>query len=145
MSILLVFPVIIAHIAQPLLIRQIVLYIKDQTTFPIYTDYLFAVALCISAMIQAVVPQQIFFRNRRAGMRIYSALSSAIYKHLLSINTAALHQTTAAQIINLVANDVGKFEELSVFMHNSVLVPVEVLVSFGIIWRYIGLPTVFGY
>jgi len=145
MSILLVFPVIIAHIAQPLLIRQIVLYIKDQTIFPIYTDYLFAVALCISAMIQAVVPQQIFFRNRRAGMRIYSALSSAIYKHLLSINTAALHQTTAAQIINLVANDVGKFEELSVFMHNSVLVPVEVLVSFGIIWRYIGLPTVFGY
>ncbi|CAF0850567.1 unnamed protein product [Rotaria sordida] len=107
MSILLVFPLVMAHIAQPLLIRHIVLYIKGQSRLPAYAGYLFAIALCSSAIVQAIIPQQIFFRNTHIGMRVRNTLSSIIYKRLLTINTAALHKTTAAQIINLVANDVG--------------------------------------
>jgi ATP-binding cassette subfamily C (CFTR/MRP) protein 4 len=134
-----------ARIAQPLLIRQIVLYIKDQSGLPAYTGYLYAIALCISAILQAIFHQQIFFRNTRIGMRVRNALSSNIYKHLLTINTAALYKTTAAQTINLVANDAGKFEELSIFMHALVSVPLEAVVTFGLIWWNIGLPTLFGY
>lgn len=63
----------------------------------------------------------------------------------LAINTAALYKTTAAQMVNLVANDVGKFEELSVFVRALVLIPVEALVTFGLLWWYIGLPTLVGY
>lgn len=100
-------------IAQPLLIRQIVLYIKDQSELPFYAGYLFGVALFSFSILQAVISQQIFFRNSRIGMRIRNGLSAAIYKRLLTTNTAALHKTTAAQMINLIANDVSKFEELS--------------------------------
>jgi ABC-type transport system involved in cytochrome bd biosynthesis fused ATPase/permease subunit len=48
-------------------------------------------------------------------------------------------------MINLVANDAGKFQELSVFVHVLVLVPLEALVTFGLVWWNIGLPTLFGY
>ncbi|CAF0833288.1 unnamed protein product [Rotaria sordida] len=144
-SILLVIPFSIARIAQPLLIRQIVLYIKGQSGLPAYTGYLCAIGLCISAIVQTMMAQQILLRNTRIGMRIRSALSFTIYKHLLTINTAALHKTTAAQAINLVANDAGKFEELSLYVHMLVLVPLEVLTIFGLIWWNIGLPTLFGY
>ncbi|CAF1066424.1 unnamed protein product [Rotaria sordida] len=106
-SILLVIPFSIARIAQPLLIRQIVLYIKGQSGLPAYTGYLCAIGLCISAIVQTMMAQQILLRNTRIGMRIRNALSFTIYKHLLAINTAALHKTTAAQAINLVANDAG--------------------------------------
>ncbi|CAF4939985.1 unnamed protein product, partial [Rotaria sp. Silwood1] len=145
MSILLVFPLIMAHIAQPLLIRQIILYIKGQSGLPVYVGYLFAVGLCISAILQAIIHQQILFRNSRMGMRVRNTLSSAIYRHLLTINTAALHKTTAAQMVNLVANDAGKFEELSIFVHTLVLALLEALGTFAFVWWYIGLPTVFGY
>ena len=145
LSILLVFPLILAHIAQPILIRLIVLFIKGQLVLPTYAGYLFAVGLSISAIVQAIIPQQIFFRNARVGMRIRNTLSSTIYKHLLAMNTAALHETTTAQTINLVANDAGKFDELSVFVHAFVLAPLEALATFGLLWWYIGLPTVFGY
>jgi ATP-binding cassette subfamily C (CFTR/MRP) protein 4 len=144
-SILLVFPFSIARIAQPLLIRQIVLYIKDQSGLPAYTGYLYAIALCISAIVQANAQQQIVFRNTRVGMRVRDALSSTIYKHLLTINTAALHKTTAAQTINLVANDASKFAELSVFVHALLMVPLEAFSTFGLVWWTIGLPTLFGY
>jgi ATP-binding cassette subfamily C (CFTR/MRP) protein 4 len=145
MSILLVFPLDVVRIAQPLLIRHIVLYIKGQSALPVYAAYLFAIGLCISALVQAIITQHIFFRNTRIGMRVVNALSSTIYKHLLTINTAALHKTTAAQTINLVANDAGKFQELSLFVHFLLLIPLEALATFGLLWRYIGLPTVFGY
>ncbi|CAF4019034.1 unnamed protein product, partial [Rotaria sp. Silwood1] len=142
---LLVIPCVIARVAQPLLVRQIVLYIKNPLELPAYAGYLCTIALCISAILQSILIHQIFFRNTRVGMRVRNALSSTIYKQLLTINTAALHKTTAAQTINLVANDAGKFEELSVLMHILVLVPLETLVTFGAIWWNIGLPTLFGY
>ena len=48
-------------------------------------------------------------------------------------------------MINLVANDVSKFEELSKFVHIPLLATVEALVAFGLTLWYIGLPTIFGY
>ncbi|CAF4771338.1 unnamed protein product, partial [Rotaria sp. Silwood2] len=134
-----------ARIAQPLLIRQIVLYIKDPSKVPSYAGYLYAITLCISANVQAIFHPQIFFRNTRVGMRVRNTLSSTIYKHLLAINTADLHKTTAAQTINLVANDAGKFQELSIFAHTAVHITLEALATFGLVWWNIGLPILFGY
>ncbi|CAF4290398.1 unnamed protein product, partial [Adineta steineri] len=55
MSILLVFPLIMAHLAQPLLIRQIILVIKDQSGLPWYDGYIFCIALFASCIVQAIV------------------------------------------------------------------------------------------
>jgi ATP-binding cassette subfamily C (CFTR/MRP) protein 4 len=145
MSMVLIFPLVIARIAQPMLIRQIVDFVGGETGSPAYVGYLYAIAICISANIQAIINSQIFFRNTRIGMRVRNALSSVIYKHLLTINTAALHNTTAAQMINLVANDAGKFEELSINSHGFMYALVETCATFGLVWWYIGLPTLFGY
>ncbi|CAF0877952.1 unnamed protein product [Adineta steineri] len=144
-SMLIVLPFSIARISQPLLLRQIVLYIEDHSGLPTYTGYLYAIALFIAAIVQATTQQQIMFRNTRIGVRARNALSSAIYKHLLTINTAALHKTTAAQTINLVSNDANKFAELSIYVHALLMVPFEALAMFGLIWWTIGLPTLFGY
>ncbi|CAF0916789.1 unnamed protein product [Rotaria sordida] len=134
-----------SRLAQPLLIREIFLYIQDPTRLPTYAAYLCAIALCIAAMMQAMTHQQIIFQSTRIGIRIRNALSSTIYKHLLTINTVALHKTTAAQAINLVGNDTSKFEDLCSFAHSLLLGPLDVVLMFGLIWWNIGLPTLFGY
>lgn len=143
-SIILVLPLIMVHLAQPLLIRYLVLFIKDQSGLPWYAGYLFGLGLFIASILQAMISQQMFFRNSRLGMRVRNGLSSALYQHLLTTNTAALHGTTAAQMINLVSNDVGKFEELSMFVHTPFLATLEALAAFGLIAWLIGLPTLFG-
>ncbi|CAF4029208.1 unnamed protein product, partial [Rotaria sordida] len=134
-----------ARISQPLLIRELTLYIKDQSGLPAYSGYLCAIGLCIAVILQATSLQQMIFRNILAGIRVRNALSTIIYQHLLTIYTAALHKTTAAQTINLVSNDANKFAELSIFIHALVIVPLEVFVIFGLLWWNIGLPTLFGY
>ncbi|CAF5120635.1 unnamed protein product, partial [Rotaria socialis] len=53
------------RIAQPLLLREIIIYISDTSGLPAYRGYLFAIGLTICSIIQAIVHQQAFFRNQR--------------------------------------------------------------------------------
>jgi hypothetical protein len=125
---------IVTRIAQPLLLREIVLYISTESAAPTYGGYLLAVGLGACSALQAIIHQQSFFRSTRIGMHVRHALSSIIYKRLLTINTACLERTSVAQTINLVANDASKFEELSVYMHYLWEAPLEALLVFGFIW-----------
>jgi ATP-binding cassette subfamily C (CFTR/MRP) protein 4 len=153
--IFLLIPYNAARVAQPLLLRQIVLYIISQksqpdppvTSFDAYIGYLYALGLFACSATQAFLHQQAYFRTTRIGMRVRNALSATIYKRLLSLNTASLQQTTtAAQTINLVANDASKFEEFCQYMNYLWEAPLQALIAFGLIWWSIGiLPTLFGY
>ncbi|CAF4173077.1 unnamed protein product, partial [Adineta steineri] len=80
MSILLVLPLIMAQIAQPLLIRQIVLCIEDQSGLPSYAGYLCGLALFTSCIVQAIVSEQIFFRN---GRTVDSSVDTKILKCII--------------------------------------------------------------
>ncbi|CAF2965348.1 unnamed protein product [Rotaria sp. Silwood2] len=133
------------RVVQPLLVREIVLYISNASEIPTYAGYLSAVGLGICSILQAIIHQQSFFRNQRVGIRVRNTLSCAIYKQLLTINTASLYRTTAAQTINLVANDAGKFEEMCSYFHYLWVAPLEALIMFGLIWQNVGLSTLFGY
>ncbi|CAF4035454.1 unnamed protein product [Rotaria sp. Silwood2] len=153
--IFLLIPYNAARVAQPLLLRQIVLYIishKSQselptTFFEVYAGYLYALGLFVCSATQAFLHQQAYFRTTRMGMRVRNALSATIYKRLLSLSTASLQQTTTgAQVINLVANDASKFEEFCQYMHYLWEAPLQAFIAFGLIWWSIGiLPTLFGY
>ena len=138
------FPYIGARIAQPLFLKQIVLVISDRT-LDAYIGYLYAIGLGLSALIQALIHQQFFFRTTRVGLHARIALSSLIYKRLLSLPTRAIMKTTTGQVINLISNDVSKFEDLSVNIHHIWSGPLEAAIAFGIIWNEIGIPTLFGY
>jgi len=144
-SLLLVIPLVTSHMIQPLLIRQLIIYFKGQSSFELYVIYLFAIGLSLTGVIQAIVHQQIFFRNSRIGMRVRNHLSILIYNHLLKVNSSSLSEMTSSQILNLLSNDATKFEELSAFVHTPLLIPLESILSFIFVWFYIGLPTLFAY
>ncbi|CAF1191662.1 unnamed protein product [Rotaria sp. Silwood1] len=57
----------------------------------------------------------------------------------------AIMKTTTGQMINLISNDVSKFEELSINVHHMWAAPLEAIIVFGLIWNEIGIPTLFGY
>jgi ATP-binding cassette subfamily C (CFTR/MRP) protein 4 len=131
-------------IAQPLLIKQLVLTIKDPNAAS-YVGYLYAIGLGLTTTCQILLHHQHFFRTTRVGIHVRIALSSLIYKKLLSLPTRAIMTTTTGQIINIIANDASKFEELSINIHQLWEGPLETIIVFGLIWNEIGIPTLFGY
>ncbi|CAF1231508.1 unnamed protein product [Adineta ricciae] len=141
---LVLFPYIAAKVAQPLLLKEIVLTINNNDR-PSYIGYICACGLGLSTVIQAIIHQQYFFRTVRVGSHAKISLSSIIYKRLLSLSTSSLTETTTGQIVNLISNDVGKFEELSISIHQIWAAPLEAIIVFILIWNQIGLPVLFGY
>ncbi|CAF0967306.1 unnamed protein product [Rotaria sordida] len=141
---LILFPYFGVKIAQPFFLKGIVLYIND-TQSPAYVGYLYAIGLGLATIFQALLHQQFFFRSTRVGAQIRIAISSIIYKRLLSLQTRAIMRTTTGQIINLISNDAGKFEDLSTYFHHIWEAPLEAVIVFSLIWNQIGIPTLFGY
>jgi ATP-binding cassette subfamily C (CFTR/MRP) protein 4 len=141
---LLFLPLVGARIVQPLLLKEIVLNINDSNAAS-YVGYLYAIGLGLMTTLTVLMHHQCYFRSIRIGMQIRIALSSMIYKRLLSLPTRAIMKTTTGQMINLISNDISKFEELSLQMPNIWAAPLEALIAFGFIWNEIGIPTLFGY
>ncbi|CAF4078806.1 unnamed protein product, partial [Adineta steineri] len=141
---LILLPYIAAKIAQPLFLKEIILTINDNSR-PSHAGYLYACGLGLSAVVQALIHQQYFFRITRIGSHARIGLSSIIYKRLLSLPTSSMIKTTTGQIVNLISNDVGKFEELSISIHQIWAAPLEAIIVFVLIWKQIGLATLFGY
>lgn len=144
-TMLIMLAYIVIRIAQPLLIRVIVLYISNTSDYPTYIGYLSAIGLGVSSVLQTIIHLQVFFRTQRIGTRVRNTISCAIYKHVLKVKMASLYKTTVAQIINLISNDAGKLDEMCTYFHFLWMAPAEALVVFGLIWWNIGVPTLFGY
>lgn len=139
---------IISRIAQPLLLREVIIniYRIDSQQSQTVGGYIYAILLFLCLIVHAIVYQQSFFRSTQIGMRIRNTLSSTIYQHLLSMNQSSFQQINAAQTINLVANDTTKFEEFWFFGHFLWAAPLEFIIVFILLCFIIGpLPTLFAY
>lgn len=141
---ILLIPLICVRIAQPLLLKQIVLMINDSNV-PSHSGYFYVIGLGLASIIQSILHQQYYFRSTRTGIHVRTALSAIIYKRLLSLPATTMINTTAGQVINLIANDAGKFEELSISLHQIWAAPLEAIIVFVLIWLNIGIPALFGY
>ncbi|CAF3667384.1 unnamed protein product [Adineta steineri] len=125
-------PYLVSRVAQPMLVRQIVLMSMDTEQSQLST-YILAILLSLCVIIQALLDQQINFRSMRVGVRIRNALASVIYIRLLSMKQTVWQHMNTGQIINLMTNDSYRFEEMCVRLHLLWEGPLEAVVIFGLL------------
>ncbi|CAF4504957.1 unnamed protein product, partial [Rotaria sp. Silwood2] len=148
----LLLPLMIVTIAQPLLIYRLILYIQDHQSLKASSSastssgYFYAMGLFICAFLQALILQQYNFLTSRLDLMVRSLLLSTIYTRLLSVSTAALRQLTTSYVINIVTNDIAKFEEIFKTVFYIWQAPIVAVIIFGLLWWIIGIwPTLFSY
>ncbi|KAI9205349.1 P-loop containing nucleoside triphosphate hydrolase protein [Polychytrium aggregatum] len=98
--------------------------------------YGYATALSVCALINAVLHHVDFFLAMRGGMRMRIAFIAAIYRKCLSLSIS--HTASTGYIVNLVSNDVQRFEDLAPFVHAIWLAPLESVVVLYFLWNLIG-------
>ncbi|CAF0886159.1 unnamed protein product [Rotaria sp. Silwood1] len=142
---LFLIPYLITCIAQPLLFRQILLNIMNEKGSHT-VSYMYAISLFISIILQALMHRQNIFRAARVGIRILNALTMMIYIRVLSLKSTSLKDMNIGQIMNLVANDVSKFEELCSYLGYLVEGVLETIIIFGLLcWIMQPIPTLCGF
>ena len=63
---------------------------------------------------------------------------------LLRLSKASLGKTAAGQIINLMSNDVRRFDDTPIFLHYLWLMPIQAVVSTAIMYSSIGKAAIVG-
>nr|XP_023018987.1 probable multidrug resistance-associated protein lethal(2)03659 [Leptinotarsa decemlineata] len=72
------------------------------------------------------------------GMKVRIAVCSLIYKKSLRLSKSALAETTIGQMVNLLTNDVGRFDTVAQFFHYLWFTPFLLLVVGYFLFIYVG-------
>ncbi|CAL8237439.1 unnamed protein product, partial [Arctogadus glacialis] len=100
-------------LVQPVLLGYLLRYLETYETNDYHgleLAYYYALGMSLCSLLLAVIHNS-YFHYQMIGMKIRVALCHMIYKKALCLSNSATGKTTSGQIVNLLSNDVGKFDE----------------------------------
>jgi len=125
-------------IGQPLCLRMVVRYFQDDSDIPIWQAYLYATGVVLGSALFTITNHTYFFGVLCVGMKIRIAACSLVYKKSLLLSQKALGQTTIGQMVNLLSNDVNRFDFSVLLLHYLWVGPLQALICVVILYQLIG-------
>ncbi|XP_068966386.1 ATP-binding cassette sub-family C member 4-like isoform X1 [Bombus flavifrons] len=116
------------RLGTPMLLGGLLRYFKKNTTETYETALLYAGGICIATAINVIALNQMVFGAFHVGARIRVATCSVVYRKALRLSKTALGETAPGKVVNLVANDVNRFDLVSIFIHHMWSAPLSTLI-----------------
>ncbi|XP_044266058.1 probable multidrug resistance-associated protein lethal(2)03659 isoform X2 [Tribolium madens] len=106
--------------------------------------YLQALAIVLCLVLDAFIshPSMMGFMHITMKMRV--SCSSLLYRKALRLSQTALASTTIGQLVNLLSNDVSRFDQGFLLAHYVWIGPIQAAVGTYLIYREIGVAAFFG-
>ncbi|XP_039870832.1 multidrug resistance-associated protein 4 isoform X1 [Simochromis diagramma] len=131
----------IIKVVQPILLGKIIEYFESydpNNTRAFHETLGYAAGLSLCTIGLALMHHLYFYYVQRVGMKIRVAMCHMIYKKALHLSSSAMGKTTTGQIVNLLSNDVNKFDEVTIFLHFLWVGPLQAAAVVGLLWNEIG-------
>ncbi|KAJ8954547.1 hypothetical protein NQ318_000781, partial [Aromia moschata] len=129
----------IVKLSQPVLITRFLrFYEPNQTDMHIEDAYMYAGLIVLFAFANVMCIHHYYFCVMHLGLKIRVATCSLIYRKALKLNKSAFASTTVGQIVNLLSNDVGRFDYAVTYIHNLWVAPIETAVIMYFLYDYVG-------
>ncbi|NXR48113.1 MRP4 protein, partial [Hippolais icterina] len=128
-------------IVQPIFLGKIINYFEkydSSAEVDLNLAYCYAGALSVCTLILAIMHHLYFYHVQRAGMKLRVAMCHMIYRKALRLSNVAMAKTTTGQIVNLLSNDVNKFDQVTIFLHFLWAGPLQAVAVTVLLWREIG-------
>ncbi|KAF9791463.1 hypothetical protein SFRURICE_007480 [Spodoptera frugiperda] len=120
----------------PQLLKLLIGFVQGKE--PIWKGYVYAVALLACATVQTMLLAHYFTRMYLVGMRIRTALTSAIYRKSLRMSNAARKESTVGEIVNLMSVDAQRFVELTAYLNMIWSAPLQIALALYFLWGILG-------
>ncbi|XP_076435453.1 ATP-binding cassette sub-family C member 4-like isoform X2 [Babylonia areolata] len=133
------------RVFQPLLLGGLIRYFTPGSQVSTTEAYLYAMGVSLCAILIAITHHPYFFGVVRMGMQMRVACCSLMYKKALRLSNTAMGQTTTGQIVNLMSNDVNRFDQAVLFLHFLWIGPLQCIAVLVILWQELGPSVLAGF
>ncbi|CAB4055240.1 ABCC4 [Lepeophtheirus salmonis] len=107
----------VLRIAQPFAIFKIIGYFSSGGTVMSEDELYFWSGILVGAgVIFVLFDQRYWYLSLKTGMQLRIAASAIIYRKALTLSKASLGRSSIGQMVNLLSNDVNRFDNSTVFL-----------------------------
>ena len=127
------------RIGQPVLLGALLSWITDKTHTELdpAEGFGLAAALIATSLIQVWVHHALYYFTMFSGCKARIAMSGLLHRKLLKVHSSAVQST--GRIINLVSNDVMRFDNFYPRLHFAWTGPLDIVVVFGLLCVKVGI------
>lgn len=127
----------------PMVIKWIIAYLSDPTA-SLQEGLFYAAIIFVAGVVQSFALRQYFFYCFETGMRLRSAIVTAVYQKSLVLSAAARQKKTTGEITNLMSIDAQRLQDLTPYLHGIWYAAFQIVVSCFLLWKQIGVATFAG-
>ncbi|XP_059049399.1 ATP-binding cassette subfamily C member 4-like [Achroia grisella] len=133
------------RIAQPVFLGKLVEYYSPGThNIQRNEAYFYAGAVVLCSALNVFVVHPYMMAILHMGMKFRVACCSLIYRKSLRLSKTALGETTVGQVVNLLSNDVNRFDVAIIFLHYLWIGPLATIIITYFMWLEISWAAVVG-
>jgi ABC-type multidrug transport system fused ATPase/permease subunit len=113
---------------QPILLGWFLGYFKPDSETKKEDAYLFAGGIILLTILSMLMFNHFTVGAFHIGMRVRAACCSLVYRKSLRLSRTALGETAAGKVVNLLSNDVSRFDMVSIFLHSMWTAPLSAVI-----------------
>ncbi|XP_054723461.1 ATP-binding cassette sub-family C member 4-like isoform X2 [Uloborus diversus] len=132
------------HVLQPILLGYLIKHFARMEVLEKEDLILYTAGVCLLAAMFVFTHHRYFFWAQRIGMRLRIACCTLVYRKALKLSQSALGKTTVGQMVNLLSNDVNRFDQSVVYLPYLVAGPIQTAIIIGVLWMYIDFASLAG-
>lgn len=135
---------VLFKITQPWFMGRLIQYFSPNSDMSIETAFLYVAAIVVCSIGTVVTRQSYMMAMLHIGMKMRIAVCSLVYRKTLKLSMAALRETTVGQSVNLLSNDVNRFDNSVLFLVYLWFGPLQTLILLYLMWLEIGFAAFVG-
>ncbi|XP_072399246.1 probable multidrug resistance-associated protein lethal(2)03659 [Diabrotica undecimpunctata] len=133
------------RISQPFMITQLIYVYESNKINDDKSDvYMYALLIIITSFITNNMAHNFNLLNSQMAMKMRVSVCSLIYRKALRLSKSALAETTIGQMVNLLSNDVDRFDNSIFYFQYTYVAPIEMLVVMYLLYHNIGTTALAG-
>uniref|UniRef100_A0A452DVR8 Multidrug resistance-associated protein 4 n=1 Tax=Capra hircus TaxID=9925 RepID=A0A452DVR8_CAPHI len=131
----------------PMFLGKMISYVENYdpaNSAALHEAYGYAAGLSACVLVWAVLHHLCFYHMQRVGMRLRVAVCRMIYRKSLRLSSSVMGKTTTGKIVNLLSNDVNRFDQVTMFLHYLWVGPLQAIAVTALLWMEIGISCLAG-
>ncbi|XP_065203724.1 probable multidrug resistance-associated protein lethal(2)03659 isoform X2 [Planococcus citri] len=128
---------IFLRLSIPRIIKGFLAYFEKDSVATKDQSYIYGGILIIVLATSLVIFHPYQISMFQLGMNIRVSCCALIYRKALKLSKTALGETTVGQVVNLLSNDVNRFDIAVIFLHYLWLGPLETIIVTYFLWQEI--------